>query len=43
LEGGAYSAAFLAFCDQARFESISHALNSVRDQELEFSLEYCGT
>jgi hypothetical protein len=43
LEGHTYSASFLAFCEQARFESISHALHSVRDQELEFSLEYCDT
>ena len=42
-EGCSYSASFLAFCQQARFESISHALHSVRDQELEFSLEYCDT
>ena len=43
LEGQVYSAAFLAFCEKARFASISHALHSVRDQELEFSLESCDT
>ena len=43
VEGHTYSASFLAFCEQARFESISHALHSVRDQELEFSLESCDT
>ncbi len=40
LRDGTYSPSFLAFCQTARFESIQHALLSVRDREIEFDLEF---
>lgn len=40
IAGLSYSPAFLELCRSHRFESVRHALRSVRDPELEFDLEF---
>lgn len=43
LEGKTYTPSFLAFCERARFESVEHALRSVSNRNVEFSLETCDS
>jgi hypothetical protein len=40
IAGISYPPAFLEFCRTRRFDSVRHALLSVRDRELEFDLEF---
>ena len=40
LAGHLYSPAFVAFCERARFDSVEHALRSMTNRTLEFSLKF---